>query len=174
MRIKWQNWLWLPVTIVTGVWSTIYLYPYFDPVIGCGFKTSFKFIIFITTAIGIGAFLLPKRKWYWQVLASVLIIFGLFALPLPSKGGLELRFRNESDLGFKPTIYQTKYPDRKVSLDLQPHMEKIYLTAPGDYSELAMLTIETEGNQLTATIEELRTNQIIFTVSKIQLRMLAK
>ena len=53
-------------------------------------------------------------------------------------------------------------------------METNYLTAPGEYSELAMLKIEMESNQLTATIGQLRTNQIICTASEIHLRVLAK
>lgn len=176
MRIKWQNWIWLPVTVIAGVWATTNLRPYSEPIIGYEADSSLCMIVVSSAVIiGIGSFLIFRKKWWWQMFSVFLILTGLaWGMPMPSKSGIRIRLINESDSEIYATISKLKQPNRFAQQKLPPYKETTYRTAPGDYAESLEIKIQSGSNSLETSIIELRHNRVVFSTNGIALQPFSK
>ncbi|MCU0782662.1 MAG: hypothetical protein MUF81_01170, partial [Verrucomicrobia bacterium] len=123
--------------------------------------------------VGIAFFVCFRKGW--RILSPFLILFFLLAgCPVASKAGLKLHLKNETDSLIEVRVKKTKSPNRRVDFQLLPNAERVYKTAPGDYSESIEVTIETAGREVAATIAQLRTNRVVYTSAGFELRAVAK
>jgi hypothetical protein len=159
------------VAIVAGMgWAVVigYLWKtYRDPLTGFGLQGYLGYVGF-HALLGGGIGVAICRRWL--LLASLLIGLALFlALPLPSKRGVDLRIENASGKPAEVHITRRDRNNRTLKIFVESGQRFLYRTAPGEYRETIPLLIKHGAAELSVTVADLRTNEVVITRGEIHL-----
>jgi hypothetical protein len=149
-----------------GVFAGLIFHSSLEPVTGVGLG---GYCFFIGIHMLMAFLIMLAAFWRGGEFMLLLVSLYVFCVPSPSKPAAKFVLVNEMGEEVRVRLARTDNPRRSTTLSVPPGGQAVHRTASGDYAETITVEFAVGESRMTATIGQLRTNQVAVTTSGLKL-----